>query len=317
MLRFRSVKQMRSRSTLLGVIASFAWATFACDGGSDGDPESGASSTTNGGSHAGDSSGDEGTTGGTSTSSSGDSGGSTASSGSDASGPDDVECDPWVQDCADGHKCVPIDGSGDLDFDRTVCRPVDPAGKPAFSPCTMPQGPYAGYDDCDATSFCFHVHTDDNGVCMPICTGYDAAPSCPEGLACYVDGDGTVTICREICDPLAPDCAAPLATCSWDGGIDFLCTGGPGSVGPSDLSPEDQNQAEGSPCTNLDGCAAGLACEDASELQGCSAATCCTPYCDRDAPDGGQSACDPAETCQPFIPSPPAEHAGVGICRLP
>ena len=75
--------------------------------------------------------------------------------------------------------------------------------------------------DCDAGEICNPVNEFLGGACVPAgpattgmeCTPYDEANNCEEGNLCIDAGEDDVAACVETCDPTAPACVTPDATC--------------------------------------------------------------------------------------------------------
>src|SRR5690606_41458086 len=70
-------------------------------------------------------------------------------------------------------------------------------------------------------------------------------------------------------------------------------------------------------CFTIQSCKPGLVCVDGASVEGCTADTCCTQYCDTD--DGNAGSTDNNELCKPYFDagtSPPG-YANVGVCAVP
>lgn len=215
-----------------------------------------------------------------------------------------LNCDPFLQDCPEGEKCVLYSSVGG-GFDGNKCVPV--LGEQATGePCTY-SGSEESTDDCDATGFCWNVTEVDGqlvGVCHAFCEGTPDTPECPEGTNCSMNGSGGPALCVSLCDPVAQDCDPPTA-CHWDAG-DFTCV-----IPIADYQP-------GEPCGYINDCAQGSDCIAADALPECYGAACCTPWCALGQGDA-QCAAVPGTACVPFFEdgkAPPGyEH--VGVCILP
>ena len=207
-------------------------------------------------------------------------------------------CDVFAQDCADGHKCVPL---FDPTFEGYACVPITGDGG-AGEGCTI-DDPAAGNDDCDATGFCFgYDQALAGGTCHPFCTGDLTDPMCIDGWDCAVSATGPA-LCLELCDPLADECE-PGRTCAFANQL-FTCV--PGSLAG----------LEGDPCMFIGDCAVGLVCVDDLAFPGCAGEGCCTPYCSLMVGDGPCQQVEPGLVCQPWFEDPPAGYEDVGVCVAP
>lgn len=288
--------------TLMLTVALLGSTACARDPGSEGSTAGTTTTmTTTTATESGESSAD----GSTDTSTAGDGDGDTTdnttnNSGSFYAGPEvDLslsDCDPFVQDCPEGEKCVPysINGSG---YDADKCVPVNGSGAPG-EPCLY-GGIFEATDDCDATSYCW---TDGgvDGVCLEFCQGSLVEPTCPDGFQCLIDGNGVINLCTASCNPLLQDCEPGFA-CHWTS-AEFTCV----------ATTEDL--ALGEPCEALNDCAQGLACLPGNLTPNCAGDSCCASYCDLSMPS-----CDQMGTqCAPFFDGqPPAGYEDVGVCVLP
>jgi len=214
-------------------------------------------------------------------------------------------CDPFVQDCPDGDKCVPWSADGDEWWDRTRCSPVAEVPVAVGGVCTVEGGPYSGVDDCDLGAMCFGVDPVTlEGTCVAICEGSPVNPECAPDSTCLIAYDGNLVVCLPSCDPLLGDCVGSEACVPATEG--FACIPAAGA-GP------------GEPCEHIDVCGPGLTCAPSEAV----AATCdpgfegcCTPWCDLAAPDPAAGCFDPEQVCLPW-PDAPAGFEDVGVCALP
>lgn len=213
------------------------------------------------------------------------------------------ECDPWLQDCPEGEKCVPWGNRGSWDANKCVL--VTGAGQPGDT-CTW-GGLVEATDDCDATSACWNAMAVDGelvGVCHAFCSGTPEAPECPEGEQCFLTNNGAINLCDAGCNPLLQDCDRGY-TCTW-AGDSFSC-----------LSTT-ENLAPGEPCDFIDECAPGLFCIEDEELPDCAGIGCCTSFC---SIERGEDHCQiiPGTTCVPFFPegTAPPGLEDVGVCVSP
>jgi hypothetical protein len=211
------------------------------------------------------------------------------------------ECDPFMQDCPEGEKCVPYGSTGG-NWDANKCVPVTGSGQPGDT-CTW-GGIVEATDDCGADSVCWDVMDVDGvltGVCTAFCTGSADAPVCDPGSSCIIANDGSVTLCLTTCDPLLQDCGAGLA-CFW-ANTDFNCIF------------TTQDIPTGEPCGFINDCAAGNLCADAAALPSCAGSACCASYCDLSAPTCAVMGTE----CTSFFEEgmAPPGYEDVGICILP
>jgi hypothetical protein len=215
-----------------------------------------------------------------------------------------VECDPFVQDCPEGEKCVPYSANGEW-YDANRCVPVLGDQAPGED-CTW-TGIIEAIDDCDATSICWNTELVGDqyvGTCVAQCTGSAENPLCENGSNCTLSGDGPLALCLPTCDPLVQDCDEGYG-CYW-GNFDFNCI------------TASQNIPTGEPCGFVNDCTPGHLCVDAAALPSCAGASCCTSYCNLPDGDAGCVA-QPGTACVSFFEEGTApeglEH--VGVCLVP
>lgn len=210
-------------------------------------------------------------------------------------------CDPFLQDCPVGEKCVPFASSG-VTWDANHCVPVTGDGQLGDT-CTS-NDVALGTDDCGPDSLCWDtmdVEGEQVGVCTPFCTGSANDPICEPGRSCVIVNEGSINLCIATCDPLLQECGDGLG-CFWTSG-NFNC------VFWTDGIPT------GEPCGYINDCAPGNFCADASALPICAGSACCASYCDQLAP-----VCEQAGTeCVTFFEEglAPPGHENVGVCVLP
>ena len=211
------------------------------------------------------------------------------------------ECSQWLEDCPVGEKCMPYSDDGGSSFTAMRCVPVaaDPA-QPG-EPCTVEDSSVSGIDTCDFHSMCWDVDPETlEGICVAMCIGTESDPTCAEANhTCSVNGDGTLSLCLPICDPLAQDCDPGDACYAVDFG--YVCA--PDASG-------DQGEPF-SPCEFLNGCDPGSVCALSPECPPVGSPRCCVPYCALSDPD-----CPDTTSCIPVI-EPGDEPIGledVGIC---
>jgi hypothetical protein len=276
-------------------------------GGGNGGGDDGADDGTGDGTPTGDDGGDGTGDGGGDGTPTGDDGDTGTDDGDDDGGafvgepdiPDVALCDPWLQDCPEGEKCIAYDSDGNGAVDANRCQPVVENPKSPGDPCT---GTSPDNDDCDETSYCGN-----NGdqVCIAFCTGSPQDPQCEPGFICAIDNDGVLISCTEQCDPLLQDCASDNAICmEATGMLGFNCVGS-----------WDQPTQIGEACIYINACAKGLAC--VYNVPGCADA-CCSPYCNT---SGDWSECDalptPGAECIPWFDQPVPGYENVGVCVVP
>lgn len=210
-------------------------------------------------------------------------------------------CDVWAQDCPDGEKCVVYDGDGAPYLEGCVSLRCSPLHRDAAQPgetCTIEDGPWSGFDNCEIGSYCWDVDPDSlEGTCVANCQGSEANPVCAGGLTCFHGYDGNITACVSGCDALAPACA--------DGSTCVTAQSGPSVCLPESLEiPAEQAIA----CDHSLGCGEGFACVVAAQVAGCEdPGSCCTALCDPAAP-----ACDASvPVCTPL-----ADDPTVGACTI-
>ena len=215
------------------------------------------------------------------------------------------ECDPYVQDCPGGEKCVPYGSTGG-NWDAYKCVLV--MGDQAVGEACVYGGIVEATDDCDEDGACFDVMLVDGeltGTCHAFCLGAPDDPICPPGSSCLISGSGAVNFCIPNCDPLAQDCGPGLA-CYWIDS-DFACI----------FTTEDTPL--GQPCGFVNDCAEGLSCIAAELVPDCAESACCSTWCDLGGPP---EQCDglAGTECVPYFSDPESTPGGydhVGICILP
>ena len=203
--------------------------------------------------------------------------------------PHHENCDYHDQRCPEGSKC-----SFDDDLSRSACFDLSPAPVGRDEPC-VEDDVLGGFDECDDKHFCW------NEACTPLCDDYDYA--CPSGYFCLWCQECALGICVLECDPLLDEC--PLGQICIYTGQRLTCS----------LDASGEAGAYGDPCAYINECDPGLYCLDAEYVPDCDAASCCTPWCDTDAPE-----CPHAlQECIPFFEegmAPPGRE-DLGICGVP
>jgi hypothetical protein len=218
-----------------------------------------------------------------------------------------AECDIFAQDCPRGQKCAPWANDGGSSWNALKCVDIIGDGQPG-DPCTAPNGPLAGLDDCALGVYCWEVDDRNHGTCIPLCLGTPEKPECPPDNRCDIHDDGVLTLCLPQCDPFLQDCAGTdLCLPDFEGFFRCLI---------------DASGAEGQvndPCEFANSCDKGLLCINTpSASSACDAKVqgCCQPYCKLpDAPCP-----NPDQQCVPlFGPDDdiPPDSEDVGVCGLP
>jgi hypothetical protein len=204
------------------------------------------------------------------------------------------ECDPWLQDCPEGEKCVPYASEGGS-WEGNKCVPIM-GDQPPGEPCTY-GGVVEATDDCDASSACW------NDTCHAFCTGTPMDPECPVGSTCVLTSNPVLTFCFFDCNPLTQNCA-PENGCYWTG-EKFDCV------------PSSEDLPAGESCEFTNACEIGTICVTAEIIPGCDGVGCCSPFCNLGL---GGPECDvlPGTSCAPFFENmAPPNYEQVGICVMP
>jgi len=221
-------------------------------------------------------------------------------------------CDIWAQDCqGTDQKCNPVDTDFDGFPDSTRCVQLSPNPKEVGEPCTQADGGLI--DDCRKGSECMiaTVTTPEpvEGICVALCEGTPSAPTCSGGdTTCVVWNAGNEPWCIQSCDILAQDCPHESWMCF------FATVEAGGGCVVDDPGP---GGALNDPCGGCGTCCnRGLFCAGAGALAGCETDSCCTEYCDVNAPVCSGEA--QGEVCVPasqFLPPAPGTE-DVGVCIL-
>lgn len=228
----------------------------------------------------------------------------------DAGGANDDGCDPWVQDCPEGQKCMPWSGDGDNAWESLKCVDVVPNPDQVGEPCMVFGSPVSGEDTCDVGQMCWDV-VDGVGTCVAMCVGSPDAPACevPQ-TSCTTNGQGLLNLCLPACDPLKQDCpGSDLCVPNPNEPANFLCV--------LDASGEEGQAFD--PCEYANVCDPGLACLSPELAGECDPAApgCCLPFCDNtleptDCPGQGLQ-------CIPWFDpgtAPPGLEK-LGLCGIP
>jgi len=223
-------------------------------------------------------------------------------------------CDVFKQDCPDGEKCAAFAEGGGSSWNATKCVPVTGEGTPG-DVCTTEGGGVSGLDNCEKGGFCWDVDERNQGICVELCTGTEASPTCSneQDFNCAVVNDGVLNLCLPGCDPLIQDCAG-----------DDLCI----PVGDTFVCVLDASGAETGkalePCEFANACDKGLLCLQPSASGKCdaNAGGCCMPFCDladQAAADAGCKAVADDTSCISLYEEgmAPPDFETVGICVVP
>jgi len=215
------------------------------------------------------------------------------------------DCDTFLQDCPEGEKCTPWANDGGNSWNARRCTPVvdDPDG--TGEPCTVEGSATSGLDSCELGSMCWDVDTETKtGTCTPLCTGSPQAPSCSDpDRWCSMSGDGPLALCLPTCDPLESSCPQGQGCYPLDSL--FLC------------APDASGKAGGpfEACQFTNACDPGVVCVPGESTVACDEPSCCSPYCDLQAPD-----CPDTMVCFPWYEEgtlPPGGNPNVGYCTDP
>jgi hypothetical protein len=216
-------------------------------------------------------------------------------------GPVDLECDIATQDCPQGQKCAPWDNVGDGEWNATKCTPLDPNPGGVGDPCFAEGSAISGIDDCEAGLLCFGVDSTTNeGLCVELCLA-DVMQCSSEGTSCIVQPGEVMGTCLAPCDPLEPECEAPL------GCYPFV-------AGEAGCAPDGSGEAglQGDACVWATDCAPGFTCAAPDDLPDCTPdfwGGCCTQLCD-------PSAAAPCGEDSPLVCTTLSDDPLVGACTL-
>lgn len=227
----------------------------------------------------------------------------------DGGGQEALLCDPQVQDCPMGQKCVwwQVPGSTSR-RDGTRCIEVTGDGAP-FEPCSLPTGLGEDItDDCGADSFCLEVYLSaDHGFCAPFPLDDNDCSHHPGTVYATENGSIFPHACLHYeCNPqVAESCPDGLGCAFYPA---FLYGTNMCWQLPADDLPV------GSAC-DYGQCGAGKLCLDAPFVPGCANERCCTEWCDLSAPDCSNAAasCDDFPVWNEDDPS----FATLGACVIP
>jgi hypothetical protein len=216
------------------------------------------------------------------------------------------DCDPYVQDCPAGEKCMPVLGA--MGLDATACRQVTQNPGQQGDACTIDGELGSGNDTCGVGLMCWPSDTAESGFCAPLCGCGPESPTCPAPAQfCTQSFGGAFAMCFPACDPVQQGCAASEGCYPTQTGGGFACApqGAPRPTSPGDG------------CNFLNACSAGQACVGPELVPGCNVARgCCARFCDVADPSG----CSPGEQCLSWwqgAEPPPDCPANVGVCAVP
>lgn len=218
-------------------------------------------------------------------------------------------CNPKIQDCPEGQKCVAYDSMAMNYWDANKCVEEPVNGGVVGDPCNINAGEsvFSGLDNCSKGTIClnFDFQTGQGGTCTAYC---GEGNSCGDGELCLeTANEGVLPICLKSCDPLLQDCEG-MQGCYGDASFGgFICF----SPDPGANTGDDN-----SPCEYTNACLAGFSCQAAETVEGCDEGStgCCTPFC---SVSGGDADCAPSEDCVPFFADPPPGTDDVGVCVIP
>jgi hypothetical protein len=209
-----------------------------------------------------------------------------------------TRCDLFAQDCPPGQKCTSYANDGGPAWNDTLCVAVAETPVAVGDPCVVTGGSTSGMDDCAAGAICWNPDpATSRGTCVALCTGMATDPTCAVGTGCAMANGGSLAVCLADCDPVLPDCLDTEGCYPTAAGAFACAPAGMGSTGGAASYAND--------------CAPGLVAVDGS-IVGCSAAACCSPFCDTTDLDS----CPPGLACEAWYEpgtSPPGDE-DVGAC---
>lgn len=206
------------------------------------------------------------------------------------------DCDPYAQDCPAGEKCAPWADDGGNIWNANRCVPIADDPATLGERCTLEEHSNSGLDDCDIGLVCtFNRPPSLEGLCIPLCGGDEASPTCPTGEQSCAVVNAVAPICLDGCHPLLQDCP-DSQSCA---GQSFWCV------------PHDSPGGEmGDPCNHVSDCGPGLFCLPEVNTPLCDGSDCCMPFCDTTMPE-----CPAGLGCVSlFPPGKVPDFDDVGIC---
>lgn len=184
-----------------------------------------------------------------------------------------LSCDPWVEDCPEGQKCISSSDEG-LTWHAPTCSPLVGDPDAVGEPCTADP-----VDSCGEHAMCWHIDPVTGlGTCRALCSGSALEPACDAGAVCYQRSLGNLAVCLPACSPIESTCPAG-ETCipRPSDAVVFVCVPDRGG---------DEGQAFDD-CKYWDVCDPGLGCMNVALASECDpeAVGCCLPFCDITQPD--------------------------------
>lgn len=215
-------------------------------------------------------------------------------------GPSTHTCDLFEQQCPSGQKCAPwiTDGGGSPNATHCIDVVAEPAGK--GEPCRyLGEALGPGGDDCDEGLVCWDLDEEGEGLCIALCSGSSAQPTCEDPNDVCVGKD--FMLCFPRCTPLDDNC--PVGCGCYAANETFGCF--------PDASGEEGQQ--GDACDFLNACDPGLGCVGAQGVDGCplGGLGCCTSYCELGVGD-----CPAPHECVPWFSEGEASplYENLGAC---
>ncbi|MEM7157062.1 MAG: ribulose phosphate epimerase [Myxococcota bacterium] len=215
------------------------------------------------------------------------------------------ECDPMVQDCPAGEKCMWWANDGGSAWNSTRCSPIYADPDEVGEPCEVEGNGVSGIDSCELGAMCWNLDPETNeGTCVGLCTGDESNPTCADpSMIC--EGRGPY-LCLPTCCPIEQDC--PDGQACYPVSHRFSCA--PDASG--DMG------SFGDPCEFINVCNPGLLCIGAYAVPDCEgSAGCCSAFC-----EVGSSSCSllhPDLECMPWYEedqAPPGLDT-IGACAVP
>lgn len=183
-----------------------------------------------------------------------------------------LACDPWLEDCPEGQKC--ISHAGDGGWQAPTCSPLVAEPDAVGEPCSVDP-----IDSCDPHAMCWHVDPDTGlGTCRALCAGTASEPVCDAGELCLEASFGNLAVCLPACSPIDSACAAgEVCVPRPNDGTVFVCV--------PDISGEDGQAFDD--CEYSNACDPGLGCMNVALASDCDpgAVGCCLPFCDLTQPN--------------------------------
>ncbi len=213
--------------------------------------------------------------------------------------------------CPPGEKCTSYSLQGE--WDATGCFPIMGSQQPGDLCTAFGEDPgTSGLDDCDEGSMCWNVDAvTHEGYCVAFCgVSQSGAPTCEDGHTCPLSSSATLPLCLRTCDPLlaGSDCQSANETCVYANPdpvmVPFACV------------PGGEGAAYGDACMRINDCDAGLYCTAAAQVPGCATPSCCSEFCDLNAPN---TCAGPGQVCEGWVYDGmvPSGYEHVGGCGLP